>query len=318
MFAPTKIFRRWHRKINLNQKRYAICSAVAATALPSLVMARGHRIQKVDEIPLVVQDEFQDIKKTRDAVAVLQKLHLGSELRRCKRRYKHAGRGKARNRRWKHRVGPLIIYLNDNGISKAERNLRGIDFVKVSQLNLLKLAPGGHVGRMCIWTESAFHRLNQIWGTQQYGSKHKHNYQMPRPLMTNSDLNRIINSQEIQSAIRPKKRKIPFQPKRNPLRHPDLYAKLNPLFAKQWKTIKENYPSGTKPRTTRILKPLKKKLRVHNDLKPEEKKKLQNYWNLVHGETIFKNREILQKEREAVLALRVQQEREKKGLDYQQ
>ena len=46
MFAPTKVWRRWHRKVNINQKRYAVVSALAASALPSLVMARGHRIEQ--------------------------------------------------------------------------------------------------------------------------------------------------------------------------------------------------------------------------------------------------------------------------------
>jgi large subunit ribosomal protein L4e len=41
MFAPTKTWRRWHRRININQRRYAICSAIAATGIPSLVMAKG-------------------------------------------------------------------------------------------------------------------------------------------------------------------------------------------------------------------------------------------------------------------------------------
>ena len=41
MFAPTKVWRRWHRRTNVNQKRFAICSAVAATAVPALVMAKG-------------------------------------------------------------------------------------------------------------------------------------------------------------------------------------------------------------------------------------------------------------------------------------
>jgi large subunit ribosomal protein L4e len=41
MFAPTKIWRRWHRKINVNQKRFALCSAVAASGIPSLVMSKG-------------------------------------------------------------------------------------------------------------------------------------------------------------------------------------------------------------------------------------------------------------------------------------
>ena len=47
MFAPTKTWRRWHRKVNINQKRYAVASALAASALPSLVLARGHRIETV-------------------------------------------------------------------------------------------------------------------------------------------------------------------------------------------------------------------------------------------------------------------------------
>ena len=54
MFAPTKIWRRWHRKVNLNQKRYAVASALAATALPSLVLARGHRIEQVSAFRLAL------------------------------------------------------------------------------------------------------------------------------------------------------------------------------------------------------------------------------------------------------------------------
>jgi ribosomal protein L4 len=30
MFAPTKIWRRWHRKINITQKRYAVASALVS------------------------------------------------------------------------------------------------------------------------------------------------------------------------------------------------------------------------------------------------------------------------------------------------
>merc|ERR1712100_503379 len=44
MFAPTKIWRKWHRKINVNQRRYATAAALAASAVPALVMARGHKI----------------------------------------------------------------------------------------------------------------------------------------------------------------------------------------------------------------------------------------------------------------------------------
>lgn len=41
MFAPTVTYRKWHRRINIKKRRYAMTSAIAATAIPALVMARG-------------------------------------------------------------------------------------------------------------------------------------------------------------------------------------------------------------------------------------------------------------------------------------
>lgn len=64
-----------------------------------------------------------------------------------------AGRGKMRNRRRIQRKGPLVIYNNDQGLTRAFRNVPGVETICVDKLNLLKLAPGGHVGRFCIWTE---------------------------------------------------------------------------------------------------------------------------------------------------------------------
>lgn len=42
MFAPTRVWRRWHRKINVTQKRYATVSAIAASGVPALVMSKGN------------------------------------------------------------------------------------------------------------------------------------------------------------------------------------------------------------------------------------------------------------------------------------
>ena len=55
--------------------------------------------------------------------------------------------GKMRNRRTVMRKGPLIIYNEDHGVGKAFRNLPGVDILSVDRLNLLKLSPGGHLGR---------------------------------------------------------------------------------------------------------------------------------------------------------------------------
>jgi hypothetical protein len=68
-------------------------------------------------------------------------------------------------------------------------------------LNLLQLAPGGHLGRFVIWTQSAFDKLDTIYGTHDKPSTAKKGYKLPRSIMANSDLTRIINSDEIQSIV---------------------------------------------------------------------------------------------------------------------
>lgn len=107
-----------------------------------------------------------------------------------------------RNRRRTSKLGPLIIYGKDQGLTKAFRNIPGVSLVSVNKLNLMKLAPGGHVGRFCIWTESAFQRLNALYGTWRQKSQLKSDYNLPQPIMTGTDLSRLLKSDEIQKVIR--------------------------------------------------------------------------------------------------------------------
>ena len=41
LFVIFQVYRRWHRKVSVAQKRYAMVSAIAATGVPALVMAKG-------------------------------------------------------------------------------------------------------------------------------------------------------------------------------------------------------------------------------------------------------------------------------------
>lgn len=84
MFAPTKTWRRWHRKINVNQRRFAMCSALAASAIPALVMSRGHRIENVNEVPLVIADSMESCTKTSAAVKLLKAIHAYEDIEKCK------------------------------------------------------------------------------------------------------------------------------------------------------------------------------------------------------------------------------------------
>eukprot|EP00961_Rhodomonas_salina_P196070 2646676-Rhodomonas_salina.1 len=49
MFNPTKTWRKWTAKTNNNERRVAVCSALAASSVPALLMARGHRVGNVNE-----------------------------------------------------------------------------------------------------------------------------------------------------------------------------------------------------------------------------------------------------------------------------
>ncbi len=49
------------------------------------------------------------------------------------------GKGKMRNRRYVLRKGPLVVYGVDSGISRAFRNLPGVDLCRVDALNLLQV-----------------------------------------------------------------------------------------------------------------------------------------------------------------------------------
>jgi large subunit ribosomal protein L4e len=234
MFAPTKIWRKWHVKTNVNQKRFATVSAIAASAVPSLVLARGHRIEKVNEVPLVIASAVESFSKTKEAVALLKTINAYDDVVKVANSRKiRAGQGKLRNRRHRQRRGPLVVYNKDEGITRAFRNLPGVELVQVDRLSLLQLAPGGHLGRFVIWTEAAFTRLDEIYGTYTTPSGLKKNFLLPQASVLNADIGRIINSTEVQSvlrAVKPKVTKRPYTQKKNPLRNKVVMAKLNPYI----------------------------------------------------------------------------------------
>lgn len=110
------------------------------------------------------------------------------------------------------------MYSKNDGVYQAFRNVPGVDVCPVSALGLLRLAPGGHVGRFIIFSEAAFKKLDALYGTWRSKASER-NYRLPRPSMTNADVVRLINSDEIQSVVNPVKIAA------NKVR----YAKKNPL-----------------------------------------------------------------------------------------
>ncbi|KAI5799296.1 ribosomal protein L4 domain-containing protein [Peziza echinospora] len=245
MFAPTKIWRKWHVKVPQNQRRFATSSAVAASGVPALVLARGHRIEKIPEFPLVLSTSTlaTPIAKTREAVALLKSLGAFPDvLKVTKSKKLRAGKGKLRSRRHRQRRGPLIVFNPESpesaALVKAFRNVPGVETSSVKSLNLLQLAPGGHLGRFVIWTDSAFKALNDIYGSATTPSLLKKNYLLPSNIVTNADIGRIINSSEIQGVVRAAKGgKLQKRGgkagvlKKNPLKNRQVLLRLNPYAA---------------------------------------------------------------------------------------
>lgn len=149
-------------RINRKENRLAIRSAIAASANPDFVKARGHKIDNVPQIPLIVSDQLQSLSTTKDTFEALVYLGLADDLDRARDgRSIRAGKGKLRGRKMKNPKTLLIVVGEDKGISQAARNLPGVDITEVHGLNAELLAPGTHPGRLVVWTRSAIDRLEK-------------------------------------------------------------------------------------------------------------------------------------------------------------
>lgn len=152
------------KRISKKEKRLALLSAIAATASKKIVSSRGHAIEEVPQIPLVVTDELERLKKTKEVEEVLINLGVLLDVYRVKESRKiRAGKGKRRGRKIKQAVGPLIVVAENKGIVQAARNIPGVDVTTVSNLNAEILAPGTHPGRLTIWTSSAIEKLDKLY-----------------------------------------------------------------------------------------------------------------------------------------------------------
>ncbi len=160
---PPVVEKKIYKKIPKKERRLALLSAIAATASREIIRARGHIVDNVPDVPLIVTDDLESISRARDLKNVLINLGVWSDIERVKNSIKvRSGKGKMRGRRIKMAVGPLIVVSKKNGIFKAARNFPGVDIVNVKDLNPELLAPGTHAGRLTLWTKSSVEELKKL------------------------------------------------------------------------------------------------------------------------------------------------------------
>lgn len=160
---PPKVEKRIVKQIPKKERRLALYSAIAATASKEVVTSRGHSIEDIPDVPLVVSDDLEKLKKNKEVEETLIHLGVFSDIYRVKESRKvRAGKGKGRGRRIKQAIGPLIVVSQNKGIAEAAQNIPGVNVVTVENLNAEMLAPGTHPGRLTIWTNSAIEKLREL------------------------------------------------------------------------------------------------------------------------------------------------------------
>jgi len=148
----------------INRKEYekALRSAIAASARKEIVEARGHRVKGVKEVPLIVENKFEELDKTKSVLACLKALGAEDELERARRKKRVSG---VREGRKGGNIRPkslLIVVGNGSKVARAARNLAGIDVVVVDKLDVSSLAPGTHAGRLTLWSKKAVEELEKV------------------------------------------------------------------------------------------------------------------------------------------------------------
>ena len=162
---PPRVEKKILKSIPKKEAKLALISAIAATAQKETVASRGHKVEGVLQIPLIVDDAIEGLTKAKEVEETLTNLGVIQDLTRVRDSRKiRAGKGKRRGRKMKQAVGPLIVVVENKGLANAASNVPGVEVTTIANLNTEMLAPGTHPGRLTVWTTGAIEKLNTLYG----------------------------------------------------------------------------------------------------------------------------------------------------------
>ncbi len=159
---PPSAFKSWVLSMNKKERRLAIAGALAATADGELVAARGHKTEGVQAFPIVVEDSFATIIKSKEISGFLDSIGVTADLTRARDgKHVRAGMGTLRARRYK--TPKSVLFVTADGNAPAVRNLTGVDVVAARNLGAEHLAPGGDLGRLTVYTQGALDQIKEAY-----------------------------------------------------------------------------------------------------------------------------------------------------------
>ncbi len=156
---PPKSYKNFIKNINNKEWLLGLKTGLLASLNKDIIIKNGQRVPKT--YPIVLDESFNQITKTKDFKKVLEDLGFKDEIERVSKVKIRAGRGKMRNRKYKTKRGPLIVVDNEENIVKVSRNLKGFDIIPVDLLLVKDFGMDVNPGRTVLFTKSAIEKIKE-------------------------------------------------------------------------------------------------------------------------------------------------------------
>ena len=154
-----------YKRLNKKENRLALCSAIAATASKDMIKSRGHRVDKIEEFPMVVSDDIESVSRAAEMEKILKSLKLIDDVKRLEARKPRTGKSALRGRSKKIGKSVLFVTKDPGRISKACGGFPGVEAKPVRELSVLDLAPGSDPIRLTVYSKTAIEEIAKIRST---------------------------------------------------------------------------------------------------------------------------------------------------------
>ncbi len=159
---PPKVEKIIHEKLNKKERRAAIISALAATAQIELAKKRGHNLGSIASLPIVIDNAFESISKTKEVFAILERL-IQNDLSRSKDGKKRkTGVARRMSTAVHYPRSALIVVSEKAKVLSSARNIAGIDVCTAKTISTELLAPGTYPGRIAIFTPASLQEISKL------------------------------------------------------------------------------------------------------------------------------------------------------------
>ena len=150
------------KKLNKKENKLALCSAIAATSSKKLVESRGHILEKIESLPIIVSDDIEKISKASEMKKILDALNLSPDVERLSSRKARSGKPALRGRTTKTGRSVLFVTKDASNLSKACGSFPGVETCSAKNLSVLDLAPGAVPIRLTVFSKNAIEEISKI------------------------------------------------------------------------------------------------------------------------------------------------------------